>query len=71
MTNESQTTDDGFEEALGKLISELANRPIEIDSRRVRWCLDHGVSPFALADGKHESWQLVTEEQLEAGISNA
>jgi hypothetical protein len=50
---------------LGKLISELAARPIEIDNRRVRWCLDHGIAPFALvADGGHEAWQLVTEKQL-------
>jgi len=64
MTNE--TTD--FDEELGKLISELAARPVEIDSRRVRWCLDHDIPPFAnVADGGYEAWQLVTDKELEGG----
>lgn len=58
-----------FDEELGKLISELAKRPIEIDRRRVRWCLDNDIRPFALAAGSdRECWQLVTDKQLEGQV---
>jgi len=57
--------DQDFDEALGKLISELASRPVDIDRRRVRWCLDRGISPFVwCADGGCEAWQLVSDEAL-------
>ena len=63
---ESETA--AFDEELGKLISELAARPVEIDRRRVRWCLDHDIPPFAnVADGGYEAWQLVTDKELEDG----
>lgn len=56
--------DDSFEKALGELIHDLANRPVEIDGRRVRWCLNRGIAPFArVADGC-EAWQLVTDDAL-------
>ena len=59
-----------FDEVLGKLISELASRPVDIDRRRVRWCLDRGISPFAwCADGGCEAWQLVSDEALGDEIS--
>jgi hypothetical protein len=43
----------------------LADRPTEIDRRRVRWCLDHGIAPFAHAGDGPEAWQLVTDEALD------
>ena len=55
---------DGFDKALGEIIHDLVNRPTEIDRRRVRWCLDHGVSPFAHVGGGQEAWQLVTDADL-------
>jgi|KBSMisStandDraft_5_1062788.scaffolds.fasta_scaffold3630117_1 hypothetical protein len=59
------TEDDGFGGELRKLISELASRPVKIDGRRVRWCLNHGISPFVwVADGECERWQLVTDQQV-------
>ncbi len=61
------TPDDGFGGGLNKLISELANRPLEIDNRRVRWCLDHGISPFVLVSDGCEAWQLVTDKELQDG----
>ena len=55
-------------ETTGELITELASRPTEIDHRRVRWCLDRGIAPFALvADGGCEAWQAVTDWNLENG----
>lgn len=63
----NETTEDAaFLKALDELMTDLASRPIEIDSRRVRWCLDHGIAPFELcADGGCEAWMLVTDKELQ------
>jgi hypothetical protein len=56
---------DDFERALGEVIADLAKRPLVLDRRRVRWCLDHGIAPFAHVGGGPEAWQLVTDAELE------
>lgn len=58
-----------FERVLGELITELANRPIEIDEARVRWCLTHGLSPFSLTADGMETWQTITDDQMAGAVT--
>jgi hypothetical protein len=45
-----------------------ADFDVDVDMERVRWCVDHGIAPFALcAEGGCEAWMLVTDKELQNG----